>query len=342
MRAPWANLLLLFLLVIQVISGYLALTNGDYNDRWTVWLHGIGAYAIILLLVWKGQIIVDALRRKNVWTNARRAYLLLLALLVLTLVSGIAWTIWGPIYLAQFSVISLHIYLAVPLITLLAWHAWRQRFVLRLPQSRDRRLFLRSITLAAGGALALELMNRLRLAGLARLPRRFSGSYETGSFTGHFPTVSWIADRAPVVDSQTWQLLIDGQVRQPLTYSYAHLLEMAEDEITAVLDCTGGWYTEQVWRGLRVNRLLAAVTVRGTAKSITFESLTGYKRRFAIEEAGDFLIALSVAGAPLTRGHGFPVRLIAPGYRGFEWVKWVGRISLHHSGSDWQTPLPLQ
>ena len=117
---------------------------------------------------------------------------------------------------------------------------------------------------------------------------------------------------------------------------------MAEDEITAVLDCTGGWYSEQVWRGVRVNRLLAAAAAKGTAKSITFESLTGYKRRFAIEEAGDFLLALSVAGVPLTRGHGYPVRLVAPGYRGFEWVKWVGRISLHNSGPDWQAPLPLQ
>jgi hypothetical protein len=342
LRVPWANLLLLIFLVIQVISGYLALTNGDYNDRWVVWLHGTGAYAIILLLVWKGQIIVDALRRKNVWTNARRAFMLLLALLVLTLVSGIAWTIWGPIYLGGFSAISLHIYLAIPLIALLAWHAWRQRFVLRLPRSRDRRLFLRGITLAAGGALALELMNRLRLAGLAQLPRRFSGSYETGSFTGNFPTVSWIADRAPVVDSQTWRLLVDGEVREPLVFSYTHLLGMIGDNLTAVLDCTGGWYSEQVWRGVRVNRLLAAVSVSDRAKSITFESLTGYKRRFAIEEAGDFLLAHSVAGATLTRGHGFPVRLIAPGYRGFEWVKWIGRISLDRSGPDWQTPLPLQ
>ena len=188
------------MLIIQVISGYLALTNGDYNNRWTVWFHGIGAYAIILLLVWKGQIIVDALRRKKVWTNARRAFLLLLALLVVTLVSGITWTIWGPIYLGGFSVISLHITLAVPLIALLAWHAWRQRFVLRIPQSRDRRLVLRGIGLAAGGALALGIMNRLRLQGLAQLPRRFSGSYETGSFTGRFPAVSWIADRAPAVE----------------------------------------------------------------------------------------------------------------------------------------------
>lgn len=342
MRAPWANVLLLVLLAIQVASGTLAMSNGKFNDRWTIWLHGTGAYAIILLLVWKGQIIVDALRRKKVWTNARRAFLLLLALLVVTLVSGITWTIWGPIYLGGFSVISLHITLAVPLIALLAWHAWRQRFVLRIPQSRDRRLVLRGIGLAAGGALALGIMNRLRLQGLAQLPRRFSGSYETGSFTGRFPAVSWIADRAPAVDSQTWQLLVDGEVREPHIFSYAQLLKMAEDEITAVLDCTGGWYSEQAWYGVRVSRLLAAVGAGDAAQSLTLESLTGYKRRFAIEEAGDLVLALFVAGEPLTRGHGYPARLVAPGYRGYEWVKWVGHIRVQRSGPGLQAPLPLQ
>ena len=342
MRAPWANVLLLLLLVVQILSGYLALTNGELDDRWMVWLHGIGAYAIILLLVWKGQIIVDTLRRKNVWTNARRIFLFLLLLLVLTLVSGIAWTIWGPLYLGGFSVISLHIYLAVPLIALMAWHAWRQRFVMRLPPSRDRRLFLRALALAAAGGLTLEVMNRLRLQGLAQMPRRFTGSYETGSFASHFPTVSWIADRAPVVDGQTWELLLDGAVREPLIFSYAHLVDLAEDEMTAVLDCTGGWYSEQVWRGVRVDRLLAAGGLGETARSLTFESLTGYKRRFAIAEAGDLLLALFVAGEPLNQGHGFPARLVAPGYRGYDWVKWVGRIHVNRSGPGWQPPLPLQ
>jgi hypothetical protein len=342
LRAPWANVLLLFLLVIQFVSGYLALTNGNVDNRWTIWLHGIGAYAIILLLIWKGQIITDALRRKNAWTNIRRIFFLLLVLLVLTLISGIAWTIWGPIYFGGFSVISLHIYLAVPLIALMAWHAWRQRFVVHLPKSRDRRLVLRGLVLATAGGLLLEVVNQLRLRGMAQMPRRFTGSYETGSYSGRFPTVSWIADRAPRVDPHTWELLVDGEVRKPLVFSYAHLLELAEDEISAVLDCTGGWYSKQVWRGVRVDRLLAAGGLGEAALSLTFESLTGYKRRFAIDEAGDLLLALFVAGEPISEGHGYPVRLVAPGFRGYNWVKWVKHINANRSGPGWQSPLPLQ
>jgi hypothetical protein len=164
-------------------------------------------------------------------------------LLILTLVSGIARTIWGPLYLSGFSLISLHIYLAVPLIVLLAWHVWRERFMLRLPQSRDRRVVLRGLALMAAGGLTLEAVRQLRLRGLGQLPRRFTGSYETGSYLGRFPNVSWIADRPPTVDSQTWRLLVDGEVRSLLVFSYEHLLDLAEDEMTAVLDCTGGWYS---------------------------------------------------------------------------------------------------
>ena len=343
MRASWSNVLLLILLLAQIVTGYLALTNGRFAERWTVWLHGAGAYAILVLLVWKGQVIADALRRKNVWSRARYIFFFLLLLLILTILSGIVWTIWGPIHWAGFSLVSLHIYVAIPLIVLMAWHAWRQRFVLRLPESRDRRLFLRGASLAVAGTLVWGAMTWLRRdRGLATLPRRFTGSYETGSFTGQFPTVSWIADSAPRVDLQSWRFSVHGTVQTPRTFSYNQLLELAEDEITAVLDCTGGWYSEQVWRGIRVERLLERAGMTGAAASMTFQSLTGYKRRFARDEAGTFVLALFVAGEALSEGHGFPVRLVAPGYRGYDWVKWVNGINVQTGAAFWQSPLPLQ
>jgi DMSO/TMAO reductase YedYZ molybdopterin-dependent catalytic subunit len=56
--------------------------------------------------------------------------------------------------------------------------------------------------------------------------------------------------------------------------------------------------------------------------------VTGYRWSFPIDEAREFLLATHVAGDRLSHGHGFPLRLVAPERRGFQWVKWVTRIEI--------------
>jgi DMSO/TMAO reductase YedYZ molybdopterin-dependent catalytic subunit len=70
--------------------------------------------------------------------------------------------------------------------------------------------------------------------------------------------------------------------------------------------------------------------------------LTGYDRRFAIEEAGRLLIATRLGGMPLDAGHGFPVRIVAADRRGYWWVKWVTSITMDELPAWWQLPFPLQ
>ena len=53
-------------------------------------------------------------------------------------------------------------------------------------------------------------------------------------------------------------------------------------------------------------------------------------------------IALEVGGAPLSAGHGFPARLVAPGRRGFWWVKWVTDVRVEDAPWWRQSPFPLQ
>jgi hypothetical protein len=50
MKVPWANILLLLLLLVQTGTGYLGLLNNREQFNWVLWLHGIGAYALVLLL----------------------------------------------------------------------------------------------------------------------------------------------------------------------------------------------------------------------------------------------------------------------------------------------------
>jgi DMSO/TMAO reductase YedYZ molybdopterin-dependent catalytic subunit len=71
-------------------------------------------------------------------------------------------------------------------------------------------------------------------------------------------------------------------------------------------------------------------------------SVTGYTRRFPPEDAAALLLATHVGGAPLSPGHGAPVRLVAPGRRGFWWVKWVEHVSVEPQAWWWQSPFPLQ
>jgi DMSO/TMAO reductase YedYZ molybdopterin-dependent catalytic subunit len=71
------------------------------------------------------------------------------------------------------------------------------------------------------------------------------------------------------------------------------------------------------------------------------ESVTGYTRRFSVDHARHLLLATRVAGGPLSHGHGFPVRLVVPDRRGFEWVKWVVRIRVLRGSYLLQPPLPL-
>ena len=91
-----------------------------------------------------------------------------------------------------------------------------------------------------------------------------------------------------------------------------------------------------------MGRLLSASGIRSDAQSLTVEAVSGYNRRFPLTEAAGFLLALQVGDEVLTHGHGFAARLVAPGHRGFEWVKWVTRLQVNETGAWWQTPVPLQ
>jgi DMSO/TMAO reductase YedYZ molybdopterin-dependent catalytic subunit len=131
------------------------------------------------------------------------------------------------------------------------------------------------------------------LTALPGAARRFTGSYETGSFSGNFPTTSWLFDHPEPVNPATWRLVVEGAVEQPLSFSYAELEALTRQNQTGLLDCTGGFYTEQVWSGLPLGYLLDLARVKPTARSVTVVAVSGYGRRFP---------------------------LAASGYRGYDWV----------------------
>jgi DMSO/TMAO reductase YedYZ molybdopterin-dependent catalytic subunit len=192
-----------------------------------------------------------------------------------------------------------------------------------------------SLAAAAGVAYAV-LEGTAALLGLPAPTRRQTGSYQLGSDTPtRMPITQWFTDTVPRIDAWPWRvrLSVGGASREVSPDELAGV-----DTVRAILDCTNGWYAEQTWAGTRLDRLLPG----RAGGSVLFTSVTGYRRRLPAADTSRLLLATHLAGAPLSAGHGGPVRLVAPGRRGFWWVKWVTAVEL--SDQPWwlQTPFPLQ
>ncbi len=343
MKSPWANISLLIVLLTLLLTGYLGLVNGQERAAWRLWLHGTAAYALMVLFIWKSRIIWDAYGRKKRWTRPRLTFAVMLALLLVVVLMGLLWVFYGPLYLGGFSLLSLHIYVALPVMAMVAWHLWRMRFVFKLKGVADRRLFMGTAVSALAGALLWWSVGwGKQWVGQPEGERRFTGSYEQGSFTGRFPTVSWLFDFPDSIDITAWKLTVDGAVARPLSIEYEALLGMTAVSQEATLDCTGGWYSTQLWQGVRLLDVLTAAGLQETANSITVTSISHYQRRFALVELDELLLAYKVGDEWLSHGHGAPLRLVAPHRRGYDWVKWVMHIHANTTSAIWQSPLPLR
>ena len=342
MRFPWANVALLVLVALQLVTGLAGLLGASDPFRVLFWIHAIGAYGILVLLFAKALIVLDVLSRRPGWSAERAQLAVTVALLLFVLVSGLVWIVSGPYYVLGYSLINLHAFAALGLGLLLFTHVLDRRWIVRVPRSHNRRAFLRFAGVVLAGTLAWRLERPLqRLAGTPGAGRRFTGSFEDGSFSSDFPEVSWINDDPDAIEPAAWRLVVDGAVERPLELDLEELAGLGPAARVATIDCTGGWYARQRWTGVPVRAILDAAGAHDDARSISVESVTGYGRRFSIDHARRLLLATHVAGEKLTHGHGYPVRLVVSDRRGFDWVKWVVRIRVLRTSHLLQPPLPL-
>jgi len=136
----------------------------------------------------------------------------------------------------------------------------------------------------------------------------------------------------PRVDRSTWRLTIDGLVGRPLQLSYSDLRALPRAEQVTDFHCVTGWSVSRVrWAGVRFRDLLAAARPRPTAAALGFFSADGaYSDSLSMDQAHlpDAMLAYEMDGAPLTRPHGAPVRVVIPEMYGYKGVKWVNKITL--------------
>jgi DMSO/TMAO reductase YedYZ molybdopterin-dependent catalytic subunit len=312
---------------IAFASGILSLISGRPEDWMIFALHGMAGLWLALLLWGKLRRVLPRLVQPRRWDRATLAGAGAALIVALAVGSGIWWAFGGELFVAGFNLMNWHILLGLVLTAAVSLHMLARAKPLRSQDMGGRRQLLRWGVLALGGAALWpaqqSLGSKLQLPGA---DRRFTGAREAGSYAGNaFPATSWIADRPRPIESAAWRLEIAGAVARSLTLGYADLLAW-QDTIDATLDCTGGFYSTQRWRGALVGRLLNQAGVMPNARWVSFVSVTGYRWSLPLGEARAALLATHIGAEPLEHGHGAPARLVAPGRRGFEWVKWVVRI----------------
>ncbi len=289
--------------------------------------HGITGLGVLVLAPWKTVVILRAAR-------VHSASIALLGLLGVCLASGVVQVLHGYDRLWAVSPIQVHVGSALGLLGFALVHVVRHRPLRAGRRDLSRRRLL--VTGAFGVAAATtwgvaELVNRQLSRGAAtRLP---TGSHRLPASA--IPATTWLLDRVPPSEAKRQRVRVGGE--ELAIASLAH----QGTPVTARLDCTSGWYADATWTGVPLDALLDPEALAG-ARSIVVTSVTGYRRRFPADEAATLWLATAVEGRALTAGTGAPLRLIAPGRRGFWWVKWVASVELSGRPASAQAPFPLQ
>lgn len=330
------NVALLLLVAAATVTGGLSFAVGTAWVRWLNAVHGAVGLGMVLVVHWKWRMVRRGLQARpagSTWPSV-----VLGVLVVTALVTGVLHSTGlvrgaGPV-----RGMHLHVAAALLAIPLVVWHA-----VVRghLPGRQDltRRNLIRSVLLVGSGGAVFGAVEALsHAAGLPGARRRATGSHEQASHRPEeMPSIIWLFDPRPEITPADYRLTIVG-TRDDRVLGYEDLRGHHQD-VTAVIDCTVGWYAEQDWQGVMLDRLVAPPV---TARSLLVQSQTGYSRRYPIQDLPRLLLATGYEGRPLAPRHGFPARLVAPGRRGFWWVKWVTRLEVSDVPWWWQPPYPAQ
>jgi DMSO/TMAO reductase YedYZ molybdopterin-dependent catalytic subunit len=162
----------------------------------------------------------------------------------------------------------------------------------------------------------------------------------------------------PELDPATWRLSVSGQVDRPLSLSLAELRRLPSRSLVVTLECAGNgralldrpvegeqWQLGAVstaeWTGIPLAAVLDRAGIGRGAREIVFrgadrgtprgqpEALR-FERSLPLDDARhpDVVLAYAMNGEPLPAEHGFPLRLVVPGWYGMASVKWLAEIEV--------------
>ncbi len=331
---------LLFLLLAALLAtGVLTWRAGSADTWWLYALHGLLAGVLLagvsVKLLRSLAPAVQHGRWRQLWIAIPLAVLTLLSLIVGFAATGIG----RLVEIGPWTLLGWHALLGLLLVPFVMVHLLPKRW--RLLRPRWRRSGQPSRTtrgsgggvsrraLLAGGAMGLAGIAVWGTAGvldlLGQRPRRFTGSRWLPAGGIPIPT-TFFGEGAPTIDPAAWRLSVRGAVDRPLELSLDDLHALGDADMSAVLDCTGGWVIETTWHGVPMAKVLEVAGVRATATHLQVRSATGWGAALGLDEAHGTFLATGVAGVPLPVGNGAPCRLVVPDRRGLDWVKWVSEV----------------
>jgi sulfoxide reductase catalytic subunit YedY len=208
-------------------------------------------------------------------------------------------------------------------------------------------LWLNRRQLFAAGAAALAT------PGLARadesLRDQMTSFEDITSYNNFYEFGTGKGDPAAYAGAMTtspWEIVIDGLVDRPGTYSFADIMEgQTVEERIYRFRCVEAWAMVIPWNGFPLARVLEKVGVQSGAQYVAFETLVRpeempgqqstfiewpYREGLRLDEAMHdlTLLATGLYGKPMPNQNGAPIRLVVPWKYGFKSIKSIVRISL--------------
>jgi DMSO/TMAO reductase YedYZ molybdopterin-dependent catalytic subunit len=139
----------------------------------------------------------------------------------------------------------------------------------------------------------------------------------------------------PKVEPALWHLEIDGLVQTQRIYRLDDVKGFSSIEQETTLMCISngldaGLMSNARWKGVAMRDLISQASPLPSAVKVRLHGVDNYTDTFPLEKAMDptTLVAYEMNGEPLPDKHGFPARVIVPGYFGEKHVKWLTRIEL--------------
>lgn len=164
----------------------------------------------------------------------------------------------------------------------------------------------------------------------------------------------------PSVDPAAWRLQVNGKVTTALNLTMEELKKLPRVELVSVLECAGNgralyepsmaglqWTYGSIgngrWAGVRLADVLKKAGVQPGAVEVLFDGADvpvgkqpDFQRGIPFNKAMDpnTILAYEMNGEALPKEHGFPLRVIVPGWAGDCWVKWITRIEVRDTDSE--------